>query len=402
MISSKNEFSPLFTLVFRAYKYRLYPTKDQCVLINKHIGANRFLYNLALETKKSAYAGAKINLSRFELQKEIPLLKKELPWLKEVNSQTLQYALICLDTAYKNFFKYGSGFPQYKSKHKKQSFGVPQSVLVDDNKLVIPKFKEGIKMVLHRPINGEIKQATISRTTTDKYFVSILVDDGMDVPLKKEPVETTSIGIDLGLKHFLTTSDGTKIENPRHLKGAMERLKFIQRKYSKHKGRKTKKRLQLLHEKVTNARRDFLHKTSSRLVSESQTICLEDLNVIGMMKNHRLAEAIQDASWSTFMEMIRYKTEWRGENVLFIGQFDPSSKLCSNCGRINRNLTLSDREWTCCCGSILDRDVNAAKNIKAFALQKLSVERRLENHGELPTLVGALTREAHSSALAGK
>lgn len=178
----------------------------------------------------------------------------------------------------------------------------------------------------------------------------------------------------------------------------MNKLKFVQSKYSRHKGKKTKKKLQLLHERVVNARIDFLHKASSKLVSENQTICFEDLNVKGMMKNHRLAGAIGDVGWSTFVELVKCKSEWQGKNVLFIGRFDPSSKTCSECGWINKELSLSDRQWTCQgCDITHDRDVNAAKNIKTFAMQKkhLCVERTLKNHGELPTLVGALTHESH-------
>jgi len=385
--------------------------------LNKHIGATRFLYNLALETKQTAYAGARVNLSRFELQKQLPELKKELPWLKEVNSQSLQYSLACLDTAYKNFFKNNSGFPKYKSKHRRESFGVPQNVAIDEDKLFIPKFKKGIKIILHRELKGEIKQATISKSKTGKFFASILVDNQKELPKKLKITEEKSVGVDLGLKDFLITSEGEVVKNPRHLRNAEAKLKFVQRKYSKYKGKKTKKKLQNLHERVANARMDFLHKTSYKLVSENQTICLEDLNVSGMMKRVKLKKdekgnyiangqsaksglnkSISDVGWSTFVEMVKYKADWQGKNVLFIGRFDPSSKTCSDCGSINKELALSDREWTCkACDITHDRDHNAAKNIKSFAMNKknMCVERTLKNHEELPTLVGALTHEAH-------
>lgn len=413
--------------MLKAHKYRLNPTEAQKELLNKHIGSNRFLYNLALETKQTAYAGNRTNLSRFDIQKQIPELKKECPWLKEINSQTLQHALVCLDTAYNNFFKNKDGFPKYKSKHKgKQSFCVPQNVIVDQEKnlLVIPKFKKGINIVLHREIKGEIRQATISRTPTGKYFASILIETNKENPKKCEIKEETSIGIDLGLKDFLVTSDGEKIENPRLLKEAMSRLKYQQKKYSLYKGNRTKKKLSLQHESVANKRQDFLHKLSTKLIRENQMICLEDLNIQGMSKRCKtkqdeqgnylpngqaaksgLNKSILDAGWGMFVDMLKYKAEWQGKNIIQIGRFDPSSKTCSCCGKINRELTLKDREWTCIgCNTTHDRDVNAAINIKSFAIEKhLCMEHTLKNHEELPTLVGALTHEAHpiGSAVGG-
>ena len=383
--------------MFRAYKYRLYPSKEQKELIAKHIGSSRFVYNLALETKNTAYIGSKHNFSPFDLIKQLPKLKKECAWLKEVNSQSLQQSIQNMDIAFKLFFK-GAGFPKFKSKHRgKQSFSIPQNVLVENNLLIIPKFKEGIDIVLHRPIKGTIKSATISVTATGKYFVSILVDTNTEIPTKAPITENATIGIDLGIKDFAITSDGEVFENPKYLRKAQSKLKYVQRKYSKHKGKRTKQRLALLHEKVANKRKDFLHKVSTRLIRENQTIALETLAVSNMVKNHNLAQAISDASWSTFVTMLEYKADWCGKNILRIGRFSPSSKTCNNCGYINQELTLNDRSWTCPkCNSVLDRDVNAAINIKSFALKNyLSGEHTLKNQGKLPTLVGALNLEAH-------
>ena len=383
--------------MFKAYKYRIYPTAPQKELIAKHIGSCRFVYNLALETKTTAYIGSKHNFSAFDLTKQIPDLKKECPWLKEVNSQSLQQSIHNMDSAFKSFFK-GAGFPKFMSMHKgSQSFSVPQGVEIKDGVLSIPKFREGIQMSLHRPIKGVIKSATVSTTPTGKYFVSILCDTGEPLPQKPEVEEGTTVGIDLGIKSFIVSSEGEEIENPKYLRTALAKLKYVQRKYSKHKGKRTKKRLALLHEKVVNKRKDFLHKTSTRLIRENQTIALETLSVKNMVKNHSLAQAISDASWSTFVSMLEYKADWCGRNILKIGRFAPSSKTCSNCGSINKELQLKDREWTCgSCSTVLDRDVNAACNIKSFALKNhLSGEHTLKNQGELPTLVGALTLEAH-------
>lgn len=386
--------------MFKAFKYRLYPTEPQKELIAKHIGSSRFVYNLALETKNAAYISAKHNYSAFDLVKQLPELKKEFPWLKEVNSQSLQQAIQNMDIAFKKFFK-GAGFPKFKSKHRgKQSFAIPQNVIVKDDFLIVPKFKEGIKMSLHRQTKGTIKSATITATPTGKYFVSILCDTKEELPSKAPIKENTTIGVDLGIKDFLITSDGKVVSNPKYLRKAQSKLKYAQRKYSKHKGKRTKKKLAKLHEKVVNKRKDFLHKVSTQLIRENQTIALETLAVKNMVKNHNLAQSISDASWSTFVTMLEYKANWYGKNILRIGQFAPSTKTCSNCGAINKELTLKDREWTCgSCSTALNRDVNAACNIKSFALKNhLSGEHRLKNQDELLTLVKVLTPEAQPIA----
>ena len=317
-----------------------------------------------------------------------------------VVKRSQQPIVTTINIAFKKFFK-GAGFPKFKSKHKgKQSFSIPQNVIVENNLLIIPKFKKGINIVLHREIKGTIKSATISVTPTGKYFVSILVDTNTEILIKAPITESTTIGIDLGIKDFAITSEGEVFENPKNLRKAQSKLKYTQRKYSKNKGKRTKQRLALLHEKVVNKRKDFLHKTSTKLIRENQTICLEDLAVSDMVKNHNLAQAISDVSWSTFVTMLEYKADWYGKNILRIGRFAPSSKTCSCCGYINKELTLKDREWVCPkCNSVLDRDVNAAINIKSFALKNnLSGEHTLKNQGKLPTLVGALTLEAHPIA----
>ena len=389
--------------MFRAYKYRLYPTNSQKELIHKHCGSVRFLYNLALETKTTAYLGNKVNLSRYDLQKQLVDLKKELPWLKETNSQSLQSALINLDEAYNKFFK-GAGFPKFKKKTNGGSFAVPQNVIVENDLLIIPKFKEGIKMSLHRPTKGIIKSATISVTPTGKYFVSILCDTKEELPTKAPIKESTTIGVDLGIKDFCITSEGEVFENPKYLRKAQSKLKYVQRKYSKYKGKRTKKKLAKLHEDVVNKRKDFLHKVSTKLIRENQTIAIETLAVKNMVKNHNLAQAISDVSWSTFVTMLEYKADWYGKNILKIGRFEPSSKLHANCGYINKDLTLSDREWTCPkCGELVSRDVNAAINIKSFALRNILSGTDRKNQGKLPTLVGALTLEAQplGSAVGG-
>lgn len=384
--------------MLKYFKYKLSPTESQSILLNKHIGANRFVYNLALECKKMAWDGNKVNLSRFDLHSQLKDLKTECEWLKEVGAQSLQQTINNLDKAYAAFFRGQRNFPKYKKKSEAGSFSVPQGVALKNGKLVIRKFKEGIDIVLHRPIKGEIRRAAISRSATGKYFVSILCETGETKPTKPLIAENTTVGIDLGIKTFIVTSDGKEYDNPKFLRKAQSKLKYVQRKFSKHKGKRTKHRLAILHEKVTNQRKDFLNKVSTELIRDNQSIAIETLQVSNMLKNHKLAQSISDAGWGMFVLMLKNKAEWYGKNILKIGTFEPSSKTCSCCGRINKELALKDREWTCGgCGALLNRDANAAINIKNFALRNyLSVERRLENRNELPTLVGVLTSEAPS------
>jgi len=366
--------------IYRAYKYRIYPNKEQEVLVNKHIGSCRWLYNYALEKKTTAYKKDKTKLSRFDLSADLPKLKKqeETQWLKEVNSQSLQMSLKNMDEAFVRFFKEKKGFPKFKNKHySRQSFAVPQSIKVDwENKRVsIPKIKN-IKLVVDREPKGDIKSATVSRTPTNKYFISILVDTGKKTPEKYKIKDKTSVGVDLGIKNFLITSDGEKVDNPKHLKNNLFRLKKLQRKASKKQkgssnGKKANLRVAKLHERIHNLRTDFLHKVSTKLISENQTVCLEDLNVKGMLKNHCLAQSISDCSWSKFNEFLEYKAEWSGVNIVRIGRFEPSSKMCSKCGYIKGDLTLKDRRWQCIsCHAKHDRDINAANNILQIGLKE--------------------------------
>lgn len=385
--------------MLKAFRYRISPTEEQKVLLNKHIGSVRFLYNIALETKQIAYASKQVNLSRYDLQRQLKDLKNECEWLKEVNSQSLQVALMNLDAAYLRFFKGQNSFPTFKKKSNGGSFNIPQNVFLEDGKLVIPKFKKGIDIVLHRPIKGEIRQATISRTPTGKYFVSILCETGEVIKPKKNIKEKTTIGIDLGIKTFIVASNGQEFDNPKYLRKAQSKLKYVQRKYSKNKGKRTKHRLAILHEKVANQRKDFLHKVSSELIKNHDSIAIETLQVSNMLKNHCLAQSISDAGWGTFVTMLEYKAEWYGKNILKIGTFEPSSKTCSCCGHINKDLTLKDREWTCPkCGEVVSRDVNAAINIKSFALKNILSGTDRKSQGELSTMVEVLTLEAQPIA----
>jgi putative transposase len=360
--------------MLRAYKHRIYPTKTQAELLNKHFGCCRFIYNLALETRQLNYSGNKINLSCYDLIKQITDLKKDYTWLSEVANVTLQQSIIDLYKAYSNFFKGRQNFPKFKKKQGNQSFRVSLQVKIDISlgKLFIPHFREGINIVFERAPIGTIKSCTISKTPTKKYFVSILVEDGKQLPCKPNIDINNSIGIDLGIKSFITLSDGSKILNPKYLKNDLVRLKILQRRASKkqeysHNRKKANLAIARKHEKITNRRIDFIHKLTHELVCENQatTICVEDLAVSNLLKNHKLAQAISDVSWSKFIEILSYKCDWHGKNFIKVDRFFASSKTCNKCGWVNSELTLSDREWTCnVCGTTHDRDINAAINIR--------------------------------------
>lgn len=362
----------------KSYKYRLYPNNKQATLLDKHFGCVRLIYNHGLAEKIRFYEQTGKSLSRYKIQAQLPAMKKEdRPWLAEVNAQSLQAALVNLDRAFLNFFKHKMKFPRFKKKTGKQSFQVPQRGQIDfeNGKLIIPKFQEGIRCKVSRRFEGGTKTFTVSKTATGKYFVSVLVETPDEVPNKKQITEPGTIGIDVGIKTFATLSNGEEVENPRFLKEDLDRLKVLQRRASKKKKgsanrKKAFKRVALLHELIANKRNDFLHKLTHRLTSESQvdSIAIEDLNIAGMIKNHCLAQAITDVSWSEFFRQLEYKCEWSGKNLLKIGRFEPSSRTCDQCGKVNKELKLSDRVWTCECGAKHDRDVLAARNIKRFAL----------------------------------
>jgi len=405
--------------MLKAYKYRIFPNEEQQGLLANIFGQVRFVYNLGLETKISAYAGNKVNLNCFDLINQIIELKKtDCAWLKESPSQALQMSLRNLDNAYTNFFR-GKGFPKFKNKHGKQSFSLPQGVSLSENnkEIFIPKLK-WVGIDLHREFKGDIKTVTVSKTVTNKYFVSILVDTKQELPKKKPISEKTAVGIDLGIKDFVITSDGKKFENKEFLKSAQRQLRIAQRslsrktKGSNHYGEQ-KMIVSLLHEKVRNQRQDYLHKISKYLVDNYDTICMEDLNVKGMSASCKpkqdesgkylpngqaaksgLNRAILDMGWSELRTMIEYKSEWQGKNISVIGRFEPSSKMCSHCGKLNKTLKLSDRTWTCIhCGNTHDRDANAATNIKTFGL------RNKPSVAQSEPLGCACNVEDHSSAL---
>ncbi len=380
-------------MIQKAYKYRIYPNKEQSEKILQHFGCVRYIYNRGLETKIKTYEKTGKSISCFKLiTGMLKEEKKKNPWLKEPYSQCLQMSLRNLDNAFTRFFKQKKGFPKFKKKHdSKQSCQFPQNIKIDWKlrKIYFPKIG-WVNIKLSRDFKGKIKTTTLSKTSTDRYFVSVLVETLEEILVKPKIEEKTTIGIDLGIKSYITTSNGEEVLYPKFLKKSLDRLRILQKRASKHlKGgirrKKAMKKVAVLFQKIRNQRQDWLHKLSSKLIEENQTICLEDLNVTGMMKNSYLAQNIADCSWSIFVEFLEYKAEWYGVNVLRIGRFDASSKTCSYCGWIKKDLTLNDREWKCKqCKINHNRDINAAINIKKFALLKQNSGQELP--GELQSV----------------
>jgi putative transposase len=359
--------------MLRAYKYRIYPNKEQEAKILQTMGVCRLVYNMALEIKNHAYQSQRLSVSAFTLQKEFKHLRREYDWIKRVDSQAIIAATNDLEKAFTNFFKGKAGYPKFRKKNDSRSFRCQtgtKRVNFDKGLLSIAKIPN-IKIVVSRKFEGRIKNITISRVSTGKFFAAILVDNAIEVPAKAPIDNGNAVGIDLGLKDFAVISNGRRYAAPKFLRNKLERLKCLQRRASRKKRhsenqRKAFKRVALLHEQIANQRNDFLHKLSTELVRDSQatTFCVETLAVKNMMQNPSLALSISDAGWGEFVRMLLYKCNWHGKNLIEISTFAPSSKACSDCGHVYKELTLSEREWTCQnCGVIHDRDLNAAINI---------------------------------------
>lgn len=353
----------------KAYKFRLYPNKENQVLLSKHFGSVRFIYNTMLKFKRFYYEKLGINPSNGELSYALTHLKKleEYSWLNEVNAQTLQMVLKDLDSAFKNFYQGRAGFPKFKSKKTNRfSFRVPQAVsIVDGNRLKIHKFKKGIKVKQHREIIGTIKNATIKLNPSGKYYVSLLVEYDNQIPTKPKIEYNSAVGVDLGIKTYATLSNKLSYTYPMYLENNLVKLKDLQTKFSKSKSKRVRLKIAKLYEKITNQRLDFIHKLTKELTTNYKSIAIEDLDVKGMLEGHSdLARRISDCSWYSFRQLLTYKSELYGCNLIVIPRFYPSSKSCSNCNYINDNLKLTDREWLCPnCGLTLDRDYNASLNI---------------------------------------
>lgn len=387
--------------MLNAYKYRLHPTREQSGFFNKSFGCVRFIYNWGLQKRIEAYMKDKGRISYVQLCAMLTELKKDeqYSWLRDVSNECLQQALRNLDAAFTRFFREKKGFPRFKSKSRsRQSYKAILSVHVDQERRRIKLPKIGwVKYGNNRKFEGNVRSVTVSVTPSGKYHVSVLVDDGKEIPEKLPVTFDTTIGIDMGIKDFAVCSNGDTYENPRHLIKAEQRLRTLQKRLSrKKKGSNRRNRARMIlarqHEKVANRRQDYLHKISTKIVRENQAIVVEDLNTKGMMRNHRLSKAIGACGWSTFFKMLEYKCERQGKTFIRIGRFDPSSKTCS-CGHVYKGLKLFEREWVCPnCGSVNDRDLLAACNIKRFGLQEQNLlfnKKPLAQRGsdvEVPTM----------------
>ena len=368
-----------------AYKYRIYPTEADKILLAKHFGCCRFLYNYFLTYRKEEYQkGNKV--SYYITQKELTKMKarEEYSWLNEVASQSLQMSIQQLDDAYKRFFKQQGGYPNYKSKHNStQSCSFPQNVKIKDNRIYLPKFaKNGIKAKLHRdiPEGSSIKQATITKKN-DKYYISISFDD--NIPTPKPIIAQSSIGLDMGINSLIATSKDVKIANPRYTKKYARMLKLASRhldrkQHSRKKGDTTPKskrylkqqlKVAKIHEKIANSRSDYIHKITNEITNQYDVICIEDLNVKGMIKNHKLSKHIADVAWGELRRQLEYKSERKGKILIKVDRWLPSSQTCSSCLSPTGKKPLNIRKFTCpVCGTVHDRDNNAAKIIEYFGL----------------------------------
>ncbi|MBU7584838.1 MAG: IS200/IS605 family element transposase accessory protein TnpB [Nostoc sp. TH1S01] len=398
--------------MLKAYKYRIYPTGEQVVLLAKSFGCVRWFYNFALNLTSETYKATGKGLSRNDIINLLPSLKKEHEWLTEPPSQCLQQVALDLSSAFLNFFEKRAKYPSFKKKGQKQSIRFPQQVKLDGDYLTLPKLGKVYCKVSRLP-EGKLKSVTVSLTPSGEYYAACLYDDGKDKPTSSS--EGKAIGVDMGINHYTITSDGNKHGNPKYYRKYEVKLAKKQKQLSrKHKGSQNRNKARIkvakVHTKITRCREDFLHKLSRKLVDENQVIVVENLAVKNLIKNHNLAKSISDAGWGQFCTMLKYKAEWEGKTYIEVDRFFPSSKTCSNCLHQVHNLSLDIRSWQCPkCQTMHDRDINAAMNIRDEGLRILSqcgldgLRRRATGvaGGHLATASGQRVRPSKGTAFRG-
>jgi putative transposase len=365
--------------VLKAVKVRIYPTIEQQSHLAQAMGCVRWVWNQSLVTMSQTYKETGRGVSALTMKKQIPVWKTEHEWLKECYSQCLQSSVLNLSQAFINFFDGRAAYPTFKKRQGKQSIQFPQNVkILGESEIKFPGNLGVVRAKVHRDVVGNLKTVTVSKMPDGRYYASLLMDDGIKVPIASS--EGKAIGIDLGLLDFAVTSDGSKYQNPRHLKKYERNLKRKQRKLSRKKDKTTNKRQKVksavakVHAKMARVREDFRHKLSRKIVDENQIIVVENLAVKNMVKNHNLAKSVSDASWGMFCTMLKYKAEAEGKVYLEVGRFFPSSHLCSETLLSLPNMDLSVREFDCpCCSKRHDRDINAAINIKNEGLRILAL-----------------------------
>ncbi|MEG4350832.1 RNA-guided endonuclease TnpB family protein [Microcoleus sp. LAD1_D5] len=385
--------------MLKAYKYRIYPSNEQAILLAKSFGCARWFYNFALNLTSETYKATGKGLSRNDIINLLPSLKKEHEWLTEPPSQCLQQVALDLSSSFLNFFEKRANYPTFKKKGNKQSIRFPQGIKLNGDYLILRKLGK-VHCKISRLSEGKLKSVTVSLTPSSEDYAACLYEDGKNIPVSSS--EGKAVGIDMGITHYAITSDGTKHGNPKYYRrkyeiGLAKRQKLLSRKQKESNNRnKARNKVAKVHAKITRCREEFLHKLSHKLVDENQVIVVvENLAVRNLVRNHKLAKSISDAGWGQFCTMLKYKSQWQGKTYIEVDRFFPSTKTCSNCLHQVKEIPLDVRVGTCPhCGTTPDRDINVAQNIRDEGLRILA-------GGHLAAASGQRVRASKGTAFRG-